>query len=665
MADCAKKEILLNNPVKCSTTTIRMAPAQGFRNLIMGLILITLVRLLKSILQKCHYLLNLVQFTTKMLRILLAIITLSSVFTAAFGQKVKYKDLFVLLNAKQYDQSEPFLKKYLTENDDNPNAFLFMGIIFQEKAASNDVLKHTDIMVSNLDSAVIYYDKAYKEIDEKEIKRNDEYYQAYNRRDLRTGKFGVKLSDVQFDIEKKIEALKEKKALLKDLKKNYDDSELHYDKAQFLYKDVQLKYGNIKTLYLRSDESTTEDLNRIASVFDSSMVAFKSYKSVSSKMGKTGYNQEISLKEITDLAKDGASPANFMLDKLELWDFKRWAENTTGGIEKEIKPMRENLIAYDIEINKLREKLRKDSVSVKSDLTKLVDKILYGQLKKYDPNPMPMDVFGMKIAELEYLSELINHKLYKDSTSIKLHLQLTGAALKEINKLDSVSDKLAARNFDEEMKDYNHFITSAYGTSAVLKSLVKTTKDFAAREKQRKQSEYDHYAATLKWMLTEKDSIPLFMDVSDKSKFKPLILVEEKYTGGFQLADTTATGYFSTINISRKGGVTATFPVDKIAFTRRSLPVAKALSASDTNGQVFYLLFYSEEKVMDKFPVTIVKIYRTDGLAWSNNFAFELLPVELSFQIESGEVSVKTSNPAGESKMVFIDKNGKRKDTPK
>lgn len=631
----------------------------------MGLILITLVRLLKSILQKSHYLLNLVQFTTKMLRILLAFITLSSVFSTAFGQKVKYKDLFVLLNAKQYDQSEPFLRKYLADNDDNPNAFLFMGIIYQEKAANNDVLKHTDIMLSNLDSAVIYYDKAYKEIDEKEIKRNDEYYQAYNRRDLRTGKFGVKLSDVQFDIEKKIEALKERKLLLIDLKKYYDNSELLYDKAQFLYKDVQLKYGNIKTLFLRSDESTTVDLKRIASVFDSSLVAFKSYKGVLSKMGKTGYNQEISLQEITDLDKDGSSPANFMLDKLELWDYKRWTENTLSNIEKEVNPMRENLIAYDIEINKLREKLRKDSVSVKNDLTKLVDKILYAQLKKYDSNPLPMDVFGMKIAELEYLSELINHKLYVDSTSIKLHLKLTEVELKEINKLDSVSDKLAARNIEEEMKDYDHFITSAYGTPAVLKSLVKTTKDFAGREKQRKQDEFDRYTNALKWMITEKDSIPLFMEVSDKSKFRPLILIEEKYTGGFQFADTTATGYFSTINITRKGGVTATFPVDKATFTKRSLPVTKALSSSDANGQVFYLLFYSEEKKADKFPVTLVKIYRTDGLAWSNNFALELLPVELSFQVESGEVSVKTSNPAGESKMVFIDKNGKQKDTPK
>ena len=596
-----------------------------------------------------------------MVRILLSILCFVSLLSPAFGQKVKYKDLFVLLNAKQYDQAEPFLRKYLAENDDNPNAYLFMGIIFQEKAANNDVLKHTEIMISNLDSAVIFYDKAYQQIDEKEIKRNDEYYQAYNRRDLRTGKFGVKLSDVQFDIEKKTKALKERMVLVQELRTHYDNAEAQYAKAQFLYKDVQLKYGNVKTLFLRSDESTISNLKRITEVFDSSMLAFKSYKDISATFGKTGYNQELDLVEITDLEKDGVSKADFTQDKLIIWDYKRWADNTIAGIKKEVLPMRESLISYDIAINKLREKLKNDSVSVRNDLTKLVDKILYNQLKKYDPNPMPMDVFGMKIAELEYLSELINNKSFRDSANIKLRLGLIENELKEIKKLDSISVKLANRNLDSDALDYNHFVTNAYGTPAVLKSLVKTTKDFADREKERKEADKERLSGALRWMLSETDSIPLFMEVAVDSKFKPLLIVEEKFTAGLHFADTVASGYFSTVNPARKGGVSVSFTVNNKVFKVNKLPVTKGLSSSDENGQVFYLLFYSEEKVEEKFPATVAKIYRTDGLAWAGNFSFEMLPTEVSFQVESGEVAVKTSNAAGESKMVFIDKNGKRK----
>src|SRR5688572_29067348 len=86
-------------------------------------------------------------------------------------KKVKYKDIFALLQVKQYEEAEPFLKAYLKENDDNPNAYLFMGIIYQEKSTKDDVLKQTKLAIAHMDSAIQYYTKAYQTITEKELKR--------------------------------------------------------------------------------------------------------------------------------------------------------------------------------------------------------------------------------------------------------------------------------------------------------------------------------------------------------------------------------------------------------------------------------------------------------------------------------------------------------------
>jgi len=76
-------------------------------------------------------------------------------------------------------------------------------------------------MVAQCDSAVTFLDKAYNTITEKELKKNGEYYQMYSRRDLRTGEFGIKLSDVRLDLETRVSLLKERKETAKEAKKQF------------------------------------------------------------------------------------------------------------------------------------------------------------------------------------------------------------------------------------------------------------------------------------------------------------------------------------------------------------------------------------------------------------------------------------------------------------
>ena len=581
---------------------------------------------------------------------------------SAQAQKVKYKDLILLLNQKQYEQSEPFLKKYLKENDDNPNAYLFMGIIFQEKAAKNDLLTQTELMVQNMDSAIHFYDKANKGIDEREIKRNKEYYEdIYSRRDLRTGEFGVKLSDVKFDIEKRMQGMKERQESVRKLKEYYVSAELLYSKATARFKFTQARYPTEKTLFLQSSEKTVDELKLIAQAFDSCLTAFDNYKNTSQVLGKTGYAQVLSLQPIKDYTKDGHSPADFAKDDLKLWNFKGWSEGVQLRIEKEVNPLREDLIAYDIELNRLREKIKKDSVAIKDELDLLHRKSPKARLMEFDQNPLPIGIFEMKMAELRYSSDQIADRVLRDSADVNLQINLVDKELTDITRLDSIAGGLAARNIDIEKEDYAHFITRAYGTSDVLMSLIKSTKEYTQREKLKKQREAEMKTQLLKWIISGSDSIPLFVDeTSSKSKFKPLIVKQEEYTSGLVYgADSLATGYFYTVTPSRVPDVKISFPVDKPSFKKRNLSITKALSAVGGKGQVYFVLIYSESKTNEKFSATLAKIYRTDGLAWCNNYRFDLLPAELSFSQDSGELSVKISSPGGDSKIVTLDKNGK------
>ena len=591
---------------------------------------------------------------SKARRITFLLITLCS---PCFSQKVKYKDLFVLLNAKQFENAEPFLKKYLRDNTDNPNAYLFMGMIYQDRATKLDYLKQTRELVTMIDSAVYFYEKASKGITEKELSRNDEYYQMYNRRDLRTGKFGVKLSDVQLDLENKMK-LKERGTQILTLKAQFLAAENCYKRTEILFDKIQKTYPGQKEFLLRADDQLISDLRRLAQVYDSCHMNFNDYKATSQTLGRTGYNQDLDPEEIKDFKKDGTAPVDFYKDDLRLWDYKRWALSSAETIEKEINPLKDQLVALDVDINKIQHKLKKDSVSVREEIPGLLSRLNIPSLRKVDPQPMPLKIFEVKVSELAYGSQIVEDRSLKDSLNVDLHLTAVRKELALVKKIDSLSGLLAERNLDEEAENYKHFVTHAYGTPTVLKSQIKSTKEFAMREVALKERELKRITESLRWLVVTTDSIPLFMEVLPTSRFKPMIVEGGKFTTGLQYADSLVTGYFYFISASRKPDTKGTFPVDQAVFKKRNIPFTKPLSTQDEKSKVYFIMFYSEAKIKDKFPATIAKIHRIDGLTWTINYSFDQSPEQLIYSPDTSELSVRTKNAAGEVLGVVFDKNG-------
>ena len=96
---------------------------------------------------------------------------------SASAQKIKYKDLFILLNAKNFRQAEPFLREFIAQEPNHPNANFNFALFYQDILKSKDILKETDDYLAYSDSAALYFRKASDLMTEKEVKRNDEYYQ--------------------------------------------------------------------------------------------------------------------------------------------------------------------------------------------------------------------------------------------------------------------------------------------------------------------------------------------------------------------------------------------------------------------------------------------------------------------------------------------------------
>lgn len=576
---------------------------------------------------------------------------------SAFGQKIKYKELFILLNAKQYDQAEPFLKKYLKEEQENPNAFLNMGYIYEEKALNSDVLKQTERLTLHADSAVLFFDKAYKTIDERELKKHDEYYQTFSRRDLRTGEFGLKLSDIQFELEKRIKALKEKQIRAKDAKAKFLHVQLVYSNCVNQFKKVADGYKDQREFFLRADENLMIDLRKLERKYDSCLIAFNDYKAALQAVGKTGYNPELEPREINNFKKDGFSDVDFLQDIIKVWDYKRWAGSHLEVIEKEIMPLADKLTKIDSDLNSLREKIRKDSVSVMASLPALVTSIKSTGLEKFDVQPFPFDVFSLKMSELAYGSELAMTRKLRDSSDVKLKLILYNQQLKVLRSMDSLGIRVQSRDIGTEAINYKRFIGSAYGSIDVLTQTIKSTTDFAVAEIANKKKSLISLEQLVNWVVDQTDSIPASEAVKSNRYF-PITIVSGKYTIGYTYPDSTMHSYFYSITPSRKASTKAIVKLDSSSFKKSKLQLIKSIVTPDEDGKEFYVTLYSEELVGDKVSTMIYKV-ASAGLAWSLPVMLEGTPLECTVD-KADELTIKISTKSG-NKLVVISSDGKMK----
>jgi hypothetical protein len=274
---------------------------------------------------------------------------------------------------------------------------------------------------------------------------------------------------------------------------------------------------------------------------------------------------------------------------------------------------------------------------------------------------MPLMLFRMKLEELRFASTHIDNRPDRDSASLAVRLEAFKSEFKTLTKLDSIAGALAAKDIDKETVNYQHFVTNAYGSIGTLKSLITATKEFSEHEKHKREDIIASLSNSLNWLVIDTDSIALGEVKQKKPNHYPLVTSPEKFISGLKYgADSVATGFFYTITPNRVPDVKVSFTVDKVSFSKRNLPVLKGLAAASETGDVYYSLIFSETKDKDKFPVTIAKISKPQGLVWASNYKLDFLPSELIISPETGELAVKITSPGGESKLINLDKNGKQ-----
>ncbi len=423
------------------------------------------------------------------------------------AQKVKYKDLFLLLSAKKYDDAGPILKKFLNDpkNTNHANANLQMGMYYQHQLEEEDYLVHHHKVGTYYDSSIFYLNKALTLITEKEVKKRDQYYEDFYRRDLRTGKFGIKLSDVQFDIKKRMETVESKNTIFNNAFLYFSNSEREYKAAWKEYLELVQEYKDEKHLDLLADTTAEMKLNELAVFYDSALVNFEKYKAVVEALPKKPYNQELHPKNLEKFVEYGMDSVSFLVDKVQVWDYKKWASAKIEVLES-VKKIKSKLKDYNKEIDAFNRSIDNEKY-IEQDLSGLIEDVVVDQLKTIDAQPMPVAYLEHKLALVQHRNFQIAPQYYPDTSNVFMQLEMAEEKFALGTAVDAAGKTLTSFDLEQEYKKYPDFFKEQFSDVAALSAHVKELLDQGIERVAQDRKQLERWETRFNYLTYQQDTL--------------------------------------------------------------------------------------------------------------------------------------------------------------
>ncbi|MEM9340308.1 MAG: hypothetical protein AAGA66_16355 [Bacteroidota bacterium] len=566
--------------------------------------------------------------------LIICVLTLSSFLS--FGQKIKYKDLFPILDAKNWSEGGVTLRKFLADpkNAEFANAHLQMALMLEDRFNGIDIVADTVASINSGDSAVVYFKRAKELITEKELKKNDDYYQAFSRRDLRTGEFGIKVSDVHLDIEKKVEGIEKKIADARQLQKSVRSIESQNKEASEKYSKLVEDFGTYTTLLLAAVDKDIETLKSIRELGASASGAASEISELARQLGSSRYQGEVVIKEIETFGKDGIEQADLQSGTIELWNYEAWASDAFSEINGSIGLLKTMIMKH-------AKAIRGQKKIIVSGTDSVVDSLsqdLLTLFEKYDSESIAKRLLQLETSEVlirKQVDILIN-KTLQDSTLVGAQLDVFTVALKEAEIMASVVESIAPDELKLAKKTYEEYIDSFFQKYATVSNFVKESREWVGRQQKWLGDAVDYWSERNRWGTDEEEDekVPLYVQESPESKFftigMPVHSNEKVMVYGANMIDKKGFIYAFNENRDTKWKLEFELPGES-SFKLKSdtIPTFKGSFG-------FYLLNESEKEN----NLSLTSFTETGGLNWSTVVTVPKPPVSLKFDDITQELTI-------------------------
>jgi len=395
---------------------------------------------------------------------IISVIVFCGIAISLKAQELRYKDVFEVVKTQSDESAYEILRKYQEQDPYSANVYYQLGIIAQKWSKKYDPLIDYENVSYFLYHANLYYSICLKYLDEKEVHRNDEYYQQAK---IAEGQKRLEYNDVLIDVNGKINAVKDCKDHIELIRTYYFGAVSNYNQSLQSFLDLNIKNNKLKDIYLTANNQLINKISDIGLHFDSTLMYFNQYQGAISEFPIGDYHQKYSLLPIETYKLEGLTESDFLQNEVHLWNYRAWVDTVLQVINTDIKALRADISKEGEKQKKLLE-FCSDSVDYTDTLKHYyLDEKLGYRIGRFDYQPIILNLFTYNTEKINFIIDCknpVNNPLNQSDSSIAFanRLVIYNQLVDQKQKADEALTTLKEQTSEYKVNKYLSFINQNY-----------------------------------------------------------------------------------------------------------------------------------------------------------------------------------------------------------
>jgi hypothetical protein len=405
-------------------------------------------------------------------------LTLFLVALSVSAQRLKYRDLFVLLPGLSSEQQKTQLKEYLVEDLDHPNANFRLALIYENNYKNSDALTDYAYVMANAEQAKIRFFKSKQIVTEREVDRNNEYYAPIFKMFDAKGKPFVPYPIVSAKINNGLDSATLFLAKAPDIYKNFTKSVNHYDQATKIFAKISEEFSSPENLYLLYDDQVDKRFTQLKMNYDSSIFFLENYLKLIKEYPIQGHKQTYKVKAINTYRLDGLiTRMNFLTNSIDLWDYGTWVDNVRKKVKTDVEDLRLKITKTN---EKLDETLQKISVSTATNLPapSKIDKQLVFNLNNLDRQSVVLSILEYKHFRQEW--DILHRGKQLDTSLSVRNAEVFTNLIYANRKADTLLRELKLKITAPKVDKHRQFVVKNFGGQPGLEKYATNEQQYIA-----------------------------------------------------------------------------------------------------------------------------------------------------------------------------------------